>query len=119
MKLRTSVAAIVAAAFAVVGALPQLAGADMNSNPSAQNRATATKGSPAGGESSEMHKGMHGKAAGAHSMKGTVEDLDTQTGMVTLKTNEGELKLHFPPKSLAQIKKGDQIQVHLSFTPAT
>lgn len=58
-----------------------------------------------------------GKQSGMHSITGKVEDLDTETGMVELKTAEGPLKLHFPPKSLAQIKKGDELQIHLGFTP--
>lgn len=57
-----------------------------------------------------------GKQSGMHSMIGKVEDLDTETGMLELKTAEGPLKLHFPPQSLTQLKKGDEIQVHLGFT---
>ncbi len=59
-----------------------------------------------------------GKVMGRHQMVGTVEDIDSQKGIVDLKTEVGELKLHFPPSSLTNIKKGDQIQVQLSFNIA-
>lgn len=53
---------------------------------------------------------------GKHSMMGTVQDIDRQKGLVTLSTAPGPLKLHFPPGSLQKLKKGDRIQVNLSFT---
>ena len=81
----------------------------------------STGGGASGGAQSSMH-GEHkgtpakgGKAMGSHQMVGTVEDVDTQKGIVDLKTGEGDLKLHFPPKAVANLKKGDQIQVQLSF----
>lgn len=121
MNFKTTIVSMALSTLACAAILTP-ASADMSTNPSVQNRAAATKGSPAGGDSSmdkeghEGHMAKHG-AKGMHSMKGTVEDLDTQTGSLTLKTAEGELKLHFPPKSLAQVKKGDELQVHLSFSP--
>lgn len=59
--------------------------------------------------------GATGKALGNHQMTGTVEDLDTETGIVDVKTEVGMLKVHFPPKSLQNIKKGDRINLRLSF----
>jgi len=83
----------------------------------------STGGSASGGAQSSMHERGHkgtpakgGKVMGSHQMVGTVEDIDTQKGIVDLKTAEGDLKLHFPPKAVANIKKGDEIQVQLSFS---
>lgn len=53
---------------------------------------------------------------GAHSMTGTVTMIDHSTGMLTLKTMEGDLKLHFPPATVQKLKEGDTITVHLSYT---
>lgn len=53
---------------------------------------------------------------GEHSMRGTVTDIDHQTGLLSLKTEAGELELHFPPQALKEVKEGDQITVHLGFS---
>jgi hypothetical protein len=53
---------------------------------------------------------------GEHSMSGTVTDIDPQTGKLSLETGVGELELHFPPQSLKDVKEGDQLTVHLSFS---
>jgi hypothetical protein len=53
---------------------------------------------------------------GEHSMSGKITDIDRDTGKVTLKTGAGDLDLHFPPQSLANLDKGDSITVHLGFT---
>ncbi len=51
---------------------------------------------------------------GEHSMSGTVESV-TSKGFVSLRTDEGTLKLHFPDAS-QNLKKGDKITVHLGYT---
>jgi hypothetical protein len=56
------------------------------------------------------------KVQGKHSMTGTITMIDHSTGMLTLKTMEGDLKLHFPPATVQQLKEGDTITVHLSYT---
>jgi hypothetical protein len=54
---------------------------------------------------------------GEHSLSGTISNIDRNTGQVTVKTEEaGELKLHYPPHSLAGLKEGDPITVHLGFS---
>jgi hypothetical protein len=53
---------------------------------------------------------------GEHSMSGEITDIDRDTGKVTVKTGAGDLDLHFPPQSLANLDKGDNITVHLGFT---
>jgi hypothetical protein len=56
------------------------------------------------------------KHQGEHSMRGTVTDIDHTTGMLSLKTEAGELELHFPPQALKEVKEGDQLTVHLGFS---
>jgi hypothetical protein len=56
------------------------------------------------------------KHQGDHSMSGTVTAIDHQTGMLSLTTGVGELKLHFPPQATKDVKEGDQLTVHLSFS---
>jgi hypothetical protein len=53
---------------------------------------------------------------GKHSMSGTISAIDQKTGMLTLKTGAGELKLHFPPPSIQKLKEGETITVHLSYS---
>lgn len=99
--------------------------ATTNEKPGAMNNGASgyptagAKGSSSEGGSDSMsssHKGMRmGKKMGTHSMSGTVDDIDSETGIVDLKTDVGVLKLHFPPKSLANVKKGDKLKVSLGF----
>lgn len=56
---------------------------------------------------------------GMHRMDATVVDFDRETGIVDLKTDVGELKLHFPPAALAGLKKGDAVQVQLGLRTKT
>ena len=50
---------------------------------------------------------------GVHRMSATVVDFDLETGIVDLKTDVGELKVHFPPAALTGLKKGDAVQLQL------
>jgi hypothetical protein len=59
------------------------------------------------------------KMQGAHSMTGTITMIEHSTGMLTLKTMEGDLKLHFPPATVQKLKEGDTITVHLSYSQST
>jgi hypothetical protein len=59
------------------------------------------------------------KVQGAHSMTGTITMIDHSTGMLTLKTSEGDLNLHFPPATVQKLKEGDTITVHLSYSQST
>ncbi len=58
------------------------------------------------------HQMPMGKMMGMHKMTGTVEKMDAK-GMMTLKTGEGDLMLHFPPAALRDIKQGDTVTVQL------
>lgn len=53
--------------------------------------------------------------SGVHRMPATVVDFDKETGIVDLKTDVGELKVHFPPAALTGLKKGDAVQLQLGF----
>jgi hypothetical protein len=49
-------------------------------------------------------------------MSGTVSAIDHTTGQLTLKTGAGELKLHFPPASIQDLKEGQTITVRLAYS---
>jgi Cu/Ag efflux protein CusF len=57
-------------------------------------------------------------ARGSHKMMGEVTRIDAAKGMVTLKTDEGDMDLHFPPAALQGIKEGDRVEVQLAIRPA-
>lgn len=52
---------------------------------------------------------------GRHTMTGEVTKLDKEKGMVSLKTKEGDLDLHFPPAALKDVKEGDRLTVQFAF----
>lgn len=58
-----------------------------------------------------------GGETGVHSMTGRVAAINHHTGMIALKTDEGVLRLHFPPQSLKQVKKGEQLKINIGFSP--
>ncbi|MCP5412763.1 MAG: hypothetical protein H6924_11695 [Alphaproteobacteria bacterium] len=65
-----------------------------------------------------MHgQGMQGMGPmmGQHMMNVTVTAIDTKTGMIDVSAGAIAMKLHFPPPSLAGVKVGDKISVHLAF----
>jgi hypothetical protein len=53
---------------------------------------------------------------GSHSMSGQVTSIDTKKGWIHLKTAEGTMIMHFPPQTLAGVKKGDRLTVELGLT---
>jgi hypothetical protein len=53
---------------------------------------------------------------GMHTMAATVSAVDAKTGIMDVNAGGMNLKLHFPPASLATVKAGDGITVHLAFT---
>jgi hypothetical protein len=82
---------------------------------------------PAGAQSSQqgtmMQQGgmmhgsmmMGGQMMGMHVMTVTVTALDAKTGLIDASSGNMALKLHFPPASLASVKVGDKLSVHLGF----
>ena len=59
-----------------------------------------------------------GTMRGQHRMMGEVTKIDSTKGTVTLKTEEGDLDLHFPPSALQGIKEGDRVEVQMAIRPA-
>ena len=56
-----------------------------------------------------------GPMLGQHMMPVTVTAIDSKTGLVDAMAGNMALKLHFPPPSLAGVKVGDKLSVHLAF----
>lgn len=87
-----------------------------------QYQSTAQSNSSSGSSQSSMssQSGMssssmgNGQMMGEHSMSGKVTSV-SRSGIVMLKTGEGTMKLHFPDVS-QNLKKGDKITVHLSYS---
>lgn len=95
------------AALTAFSALPAAAG-DKNKEQSSSGGEYSAGASSSGGG---------GELMGSHKMSGTVEDIDKEKGVVDLNTDVGDLKLHFPPQSLTNVKEGDRIEVQLGFSP--
>ena len=55
-------------------------------------------------------------SASMHEMPATVESVDHKTGVVEVMSENMKLKVHFPPTTVAELKKGDQIKLHLGYT---
>ena len=55
-------------------------------------------------------------AAARHVMEGRVTKVDAKRGWIDVKTQEGSMKLHFPPSALEGVKTGDSVSVELAMT---
>jgi len=55
---------------------------------------------------------------GDHWMTGTVTSVNTSTGLMTVKTDEGPLSVPFATSSLRDVKEGDKVALELGFLPA-
>jgi len=66
------------------------------------------------GKGGMMH--MHQNMQGMHMMPATVTSVDAKTGIVEVSAAGMDLKLHFPPASVANLKTGDKITVHMGFS---
>ncbi len=58
------------------------------------------------------------KAGGPQRVTGSVTDINSSKGLVTLTSSDRILKLHFPPQSVRDLKKGDRITAQYAFTKA-
>lgn len=67
--------------------------------------------------SGSMHH-MSAMSGSMHTMPATVTSVDQKTGLVEVNSEGMSLKLHFPPASLANLKSGDKITLHMGFTKA-
>lgn len=87
---------------------------------SAQNTggmAPASSSSSMGQMGGMHHKMMrHNKNGSMHMMPATVSSVDTKTGMVEVDAEGMSLRLHFPPASVANLKAGDKITLHMGYT---
>lgn len=66
-----------------------------------------------------MHRGpmmMHKMNNSMHMMPATVTSVDTTTGIVEVNSAGMSLRLHFPPASVADLKAGDKITLHMGYT---
>jgi hypothetical protein len=66
----------------------------------------------------DMHKDMHKNMnmMGMHMMPATVTAADAATGVVDVMAGGMALKVHFPPKAMANLKAGDKITLHLGYS---
>lgn len=88
--------------------------------------ALAQDGMPSSSTSSMAPMGgMHGSKSGMkamhhmmgmHAMPATVTSVDTKTGIVEADAEGMNLKVHFPPSSVADLKTGDKITLHMGYS---
>jgi hypothetical protein len=64
----------------------------------------------------EMHEDMRKNMMGMHMMPATVTTADATTGVVDVMAGGMALKVHFPPKAMANLKAGDKITLHMGYS---
>ena len=67
----------------------------------------------------ESHKSMPHDMANMpnmHKMPATVTAVDSKTGVVDVNAEGMALKVHFPASTVANLKAGDKITLHLGFS---
>jgi len=71
----------------------------------------------------ETHEHQHAMAtgdmsnmSGMHDMPATVTSVDQKTGLVEVESEGMKLKVHFPSNTIADLKKGDKIKLHLGYS---
>jgi hypothetical protein len=69
-----------------------------------------------GGNWNDKNMASDSKELGEHHMDGTVTKVNHRTGFITVKTEEGLLRLHYPPKSIKDIKDGNKIRLYLGYS---
>ncbi|WP_426702650.1 hypothetical protein ACPPVV_06520 [Rhodanobacter sp. Col0626] len=68
------------------------------------------------GKDSMHHKMRHDNNGSMHKMPATVTSVDTTTGIVAVNTAGMSLRVHFPPASVADLKAGDKITLHMGYS---
>lgn len=106
-KTMWSRAAVAAAAALVFSAAPALAGGEGKS---------AAGGSDQYKTAAPRTEGA-GDFTGRHTMEGEVTRVDPTKGILSVRTAEGTMDLHFPPSALTNVKKGDRVAVELALKP--
>jgi hypothetical protein len=66
------------------------------------------------GISNEDMADMHGM----HTMPATVTHADTKTGLVDVMSEGMQLRVHFPPAAMANLKAGDKIGLYMGYSQA-
>ncbi|MGN6314527.1 MAG: hypothetical protein ACTHMO_12310 [Rhodanobacteraceae bacterium] len=94
------------------GALTHSGSLQQNPQSATASGSSMQSGSSSGSMSSSSMS--NGQMMGEHSMSGTVESVSSN-GMVHVKSEGMNLRLHFPNAS-QNLKKGDKITVHLGYT---
>jgi hypothetical protein len=51
-----------------------------------------------------------------HEMPATVTNVDHNSGVVDVESEKMNLKVHFPSNTIADLKKGDKITLHLGYS---
>lgn len=54
--------------------------------------------------------------SGMHEMAATVTAVDHKTGIVDVDSGNMKLKVHFPANTIADLKAGDKIKLHLAYS---
>ncbi len=121
--------------FVAVSSLPVLAiesGEGTGSAPSGREQGINQPGTgaqeygqPAQGTGSAPMQGSHtmqhqpGIQTGMQQrVNGTITDIDSGKGLLTVNSPQGPLKLHFPPSAIHDLKKGDRIDAQYAFSKA-
>lgn len=73
-------------------------------------------GAPDMGHNQDKMEKMKSKMMGRHKMTGTVDSIDHEKGMLTLKSSAPDMMLHFPPDALKDMKNGDTITIEMGFS---
>lgn len=77
----------------------------------------ASSGSSMGSMGQMHHGSMKHKMNGSmHAMPATVSSVDTTTGIVEVNSAGMSLRVHFPPASVADLKAGDKITLHMGYS---
>ena len=92
-----------------LSAAPALAGGDKDATKSGDTSSPSAMPGAAGA----------GDYEGRHTMSGEVTKIDQKKGTVSIKTDEGNLELHFPANALQNVKKGDRVSVELALKADT
>lgn len=87
--------------------------ADKSKTSGADHSSSQPAASPATGGSTLASADWSGR----HTMEGEVTRIDQKKGTVSVKTAEGTLDLHFPPRAISTLKKGDRVAVEMALKP--
>lgn len=74
------------------------------------------KNTPQGAQQVVPQGAPQGTGMGAQDLPMTVTAVNPSTGELEGRAGEAALKLYFPPSTLAQVRVGDRLSVHMSFT---